>query len=362
MADLLKDYQLRADTELTEVGLRVRAAPLAAAFPDRLPLARELKDINEHFGVEIAQATFSTVVEKHPHYGPFLKRVRGFDSRKFAESELRDIAASFEVTIVASQLPRSGRTWGDHSSEWASWARSLGFKTDVIRTLPSNDIWQNAALISSHLLSNPHPRRILITIGQGAAEFRSLLTRRLGVRANSPAPKAEQAGELDSIRLWINIAGAYSGSDAIRYWKRSLLTQVALSFELWTSGRNRSVMNQIDSKLSAFKSAPNFPAAMQVVNVVGLPLRAQIPSELILSYHALSKSMPTDGLTELYNSLAHPGLIVPIEGMSAKAESLKLEPILKRLLAVYAEDAAVRESNKKEADESASFELSDLES
>ncbi len=338
MADRLSDFQIKNDADLTEMGLRVRAAPLADAFKDRLPLPRELKDITENFGVEVAQTAFTTIVEKLPSYAPFLRRVRACDARKLQSSDLRESAANFEVTIVASQLPLTGRKWGDHVHEWASWARSLGFKTDFIQTKPENDIWQNAAIISSYLLSHPHPRRILITIGQGAAEFRSLLTRRLGVRANQAAPGREQAGELDAIQLWINVAGAYSGSGVTGYWKRSLFSKLFMQLELALAGRNRAVVNQIDARLSAFRSAPNFPHAMDVVNVVGLPFRSQLPSQMVISHHFLSQEMPNDGMTELYNQLAHPGLIVPIEGMTARAESLKLEPILKRILAVYAED------------------------
>ncbi|RYZ70968.1 MAG: hypothetical protein EOP05_12580, partial [Proteobacteria bacterium] len=173
------DFSAKHDADLSEMGLKVRAAPLAEAFKDRLPLARELQDINEHFGVEIAQTVFASALERLPSYGPFIKRVRSFDLKKYSA---QNAASNFEVTIIESQLPLSGRKWGDHAEEWRAWARGLGFKTDVISTLPTNDIWENAALISSHLLSNPHPRRILITLGQGAAEVRSLLTRRLGVR------------------------------------------------------------------------------------------------------------------------------------------------------------------------------------
>lgn len=338
MADQLELHKIKNDADLTEMGLRVRAAPLAEAFKDRLPLPKELKDITENFGVEIAQATFTTVVEKLPSYAPFLKRVRAFDSRRFSEARLREVAATYEVTIVASQLPLTGRKWADHVHEWAGWARAVGFKTDFIQTKPSNDIWQNAALISSYLLSNPHPRRILITLGQGSAEFRSLLTRRLGVRGSVAAPAQDQAGELDSIRLWINIAGAYAGSGITRFWKRTFLSKILMEAELLLAGRNRTVVNQIDSRLSAFRAQPNFPNGMQVINIVGLPFRPQLPASMVVSHHSLSKSLPNDGMTEVYNSIAHPGMIVPIEGMTARAESLKLEPILKRVLAVFAEE------------------------
>lgn len=350
MAKDLKSYGIQHDADLSEMGLKVRAAPLAEAFKDRLPLSRELQDINEHFGVEIAQAVFATALERLPSYGPFIRRVRAFDLKKTSRlgaeaTKLQAAASQFEVTIVESQLPLSGRKWGDHAEEWRAWARTLGFKTDVISTVPGNDIWENAALISSHLLSNPHPRRILITLGQGAAEFRSLLTRRLGVRgadktSTLTSEASEHAGELDSICLWINVAGAYSGAGITRHWKRSFVSRLAMKAALLITGRKESVVNQIDTKLSAFRAAPNFPRGMKVINLVGFPNRVNLHSSLVLSYHLLSQKIPNDGMVDLYSAIAHPGLILPVVGMTARAETLKLEPILKRVLAAYAEDYA----------------------
>lgn len=326
---------------LTEVGIQARALPLAEAFQDRLPLARELRDIQDHFGVEVAQCAFALILEKLPRYSSLIRRIRSKDLRDLASEPSRTLASKFEVTIVASQLPGTGRKWGDHVDAWREWARSLGFKTDEIRTRPENDLWQNAEVISSHLLSNPHPNRILITYGQGALELRSLLTRRLGARVAGPAlAPGTAAGELDSIKLWINVAGAYSGASIVEYWKRSLFSRILMRFNLANESRPSRLANQIDSRLTAFKNAPTFPSQMTVMNLVAMPLRHQVPLSLAGSYAFLSERSPTDGMVDLYSSIASPGFIVPVQGMSHLAESIRLEPMLKRALAVFLEDQA----------------------
>ena len=63
---------------------------------------------------------------------------------------------------------------------------------------------------------------------------------------------------------------------------------------------------------------------------------------LMVSYEQLSREIgPNDGAIGVYESIAHPGLIVPVAGMTHNVENVKIEPIFKRLLAIIAMDADV---------------------
>ena len=339
VSDSRSTFRPTTQADVTEVQLIRRATPLVEAFGGRLPLPSELQDINEHFGVEVAQTVFSRAVETSAVYGPFVRRVRSFDPRNFGS--VRESAATFEVTIVRSGLPLV--EWGAVAETWRAWARSLGFTTDIIDTLEDNDLRANARLISSYLISNPHPRRILVTFGQGAAEFRTLMSMRLGLRG---AASVDDAHELSCVHTWINVAGAYSGAAYARRvnesrWEK-LKLEVSRYFGPMSVRARASRWLGLDPRLPAWRLAPNFPVGMQVINLVGLPYKTDMPSSLIVAHMELSiSSGPNDGAVGVFEAIAHPGMIVPVAGMTAYAPAFRVEPVLKRVLAIIAEDAAV---------------------
>lgn len=337
--DLTRSLQARSKSDLTDVQLKRRASPLAEAFQGRLPLPSELHDINAHFGLEIAQTVFTESVERSPVYGPFLRRVRSYDLRE-ANSH-RESASAFEVTLVPSALPEA--EWGAFVEPIRAWARSLGFTTDVVATREDHDIRENARVLSSYLLSNPHPRRILVTFGQGAAEFRSLLAQRMGLRG---VTSGEDAHELSTIHTWLNVTGAFGGASSARRvnesrWK-SFLTEASRYFGGGDRRLRAQRSRQLDSRLPVYRNLPNLPRDLQVINVVGLCTRADVPLKLAVSHLEIASSLgPNDGLTTVFEQIAHPGLIVPVPGLSAFGPQFRLEPIVKRLLAIVAEDAAL---------------------
>lgn len=353
-AELRDSFRARpGSADALDVGLARRAAPLADAFAGRLPLERELLDISSHFGIDVANTVFEECVSRSSVYGPFVRRVRGLDARVLRDLALgRDSvvgpraasARSIEVTIVRSSLAAPDIAWGVFADTWREWARGLGFTTDIIETQPDADIRENARRISTYLFSNPHPQRILVTYGQGAAEFRALLQTRLGVRTGGEAFAAEDSGELSSLIAWINVCGAWNGSAYARVQSRSWASWLRNEFAsffgrtsvLWELRRWR----QLDSRLPAWRSAPVFPRGLRVVNVVGLP--TALPLKLILSHREIGLAVgPNDGVVGLYESLANPGLVIPVAGLSHAAESLRLRAVFERVLAVIAQDAYV---------------------
>ena len=373
--ELRKTFRAKNDLELTGVGLIRRSQPLADAFRGRLPLLRELADINEHFGVEIAQTVFKLAVEAIPSYGAFIRRVRAFDLRMFTA---RPMGASskneppFEVTIVASALPLKGRSASATRQKfetWADWARSMGFTTDIIETSPLAGLRENAQTISNHLISNPHPRRILVTYGSGATEFRTLLAARMGLRGVVKASatsltESDDAGELASIKAWINIEGAYNGASVARLKNLSRWERFRLEISKFIGGTNlgqrAQAWRQLDPRLPVWRTAPIFPRGLQVINVIGFPLRSEMPASLMVSHERLSREIgPNDGAVGLFEAIAHPGFILPVEGLTHSASDGKLEPVFKRVLAVVAGEAELSAETseiRKESDDSG-FEL-----
>ena len=347
----IEKSRIRHPSDLTQVGLKIRASEISEAFKERLPLRKELSDIQEHFGLEIATTVLLKALETIPAYRAFNNRV--LRAPAVLPPELREKARKFEVMVVASNLDQSGRKWGDHVEPWTSWARSMGFTTDFVPTEPRHSVSENARLIHHYLINHPHPNRIIVTYGQGASELKMLLLHQYGIRG-----KSSGAGEksLDSVRLWLNIAGAFGGVASNRYLARTKAMDFLNRYRFAFFGRNPIVLDELGTTNSYFKQTPNFPATLSVANIIGLPLRSEVPVRLLRLYHYLAnvaKMGPTDGVLAFYDMIAHPGMIVPVPGMAHTLDPIKLEPIFRRTLHVFLESMTAKPATSANTNTSA---------
>lgn len=343
--ELLSKTKVTSSADLTEIGLRTRATPIMHAFRERLPFPQEMNDIQEHFGVEIATTVFLMALETVPPYASFIRKVRAMPVA--IPMELKEKAKNFEVMVVASNLHQSGFKWGAHVETWTAWARSMGFTTDWVPTDSRASISENARILSRYLLNNPHPNRIIVTYGQGAAELRTLMLNRLGERGHPvERPKTE---DFAGLRLWLNVCGAYAGAASNKAVLATPFGRLRTALSMKLRGRNPIVLEETMPMAANMRRLPNFPEDMGIVNVIGLPLRSQVPLGFTSSYLELSKKGPNDGVLSLFHMIAHPGLIMPIPAMAHTAPEFKLEPVFKRLLGVFLEGTSIRGTASDEA-------------
>jgi hypothetical protein len=74
------------------------------------------------------------------------------------------------------------------------------------------------------------------------------------------------------------------------------------------------------------------------VSMVGFPQVADVPGPLKLSYLEMSRVAPNDGLAYFHESILRPGYIVPVPGMSHRAEPERLAPWFRAVLTAFAFD------------------------
>jgi len=334
--DLIEDFRTRSRADFSEGALAYKASVLAQAFKGRLPTASELKDVCEELGAELATALFLRTLMDSPHHGAFARDVRTFNFASWDPQVTR--AAQVEVAIVASNLFQSGRQWGDHVDEWRLWARELGFTTEVIETDPRRSIASNARVIFEHLARSPSRRRIIVTYGQGSAEFRYLLHRRLHRDPNEPVPE-----EIEQIRGWISVCGAFSGASSSRYFQENRVRRLLARLRMKVAGRNPIVLAETSSLFPLWRrplpDVSSLPLA--IASIVAVPTRNQVPAAQQIIFSELAKAAPNDGVVSVTEACAHPGLILAVPGMNHRAANPILEPILKRTLAVVARSFGV---------------------
>ena len=310
----------------TQMSLLLRAIPIVQQMAGRLPTADELRQITREYGLEFANVILLQAAAENPLHGPFARQVRSAASKTGS----RELANKFEVTLVASNLSQSGRAWGDHVEEWRQWARGLGFKTDDIQTNPGFSVSENARLIKRHLIDHQSQNRIFVTYGQGTSELRLLFDKSLSNRD-------KQFPELSQIRGWINICGSFAGSAWCKKINENFLHALVSRLSLRLAGRNPSVLLETSSDFTLWRRSINVPANMLATSIVGISSLKQMPFHLRKSFSYLSTMGPNDGAVLALDAIAHPGLFFPVQGLTQKAESELLKPILERLLIATAQ-------------------------
>lgn len=322
-----EDFRPKTIADLNEMALAYRADILADAFRGRIPTAVELANITEELGVEIATAVFLRTLQNAPILGEFARQARSFDFKDWDGQSVR--AARVEVSVIASNLFQADRAWGDHVDEWRAWARDLGFTTEMIETDPRRSVAANARVIFEFLARSPSRPRIIVTYGQGAAEFRYLLHRRVNRDPQDLIPE-----EISMIRGWLNVCGAFSGSHSSRYFQENRVRRLLARLRMKVAGRNPIALAETSSTFPLWRRPiPTLPG-LKIASLLGVPYAAQVPVTMQTMYRELAKHQPNDGAVTIGDAMAIPGFLVPVPGMSHRAPSALLEPMFKRTLAV----------------------------
>lgn len=304
-------------SDLSEVSLLYRAKELAKSFRGDVPNRNEVRDMTANFGVELTTAILYQAILNSTRHGSYFRKINSMPPAELSPGAVAR-AREFEVTVVASQFLESGRVWGDHVEIWKKWARAMGFTTEDIRTDKSAALSANTREIAGFIRHVHHPKRIIVTYGQGGAEFHQIL-RRAGP-------------ELNSIVAWINVSGLINGSELCAMRTDSWLRRLGVAAKLARSQRHRLNYQELSATSAQMREPCVVPRGLRVVNIIGLPYRSEIPEGRNFSYMALERIEPNDGALLFSESLALPGQIVPVR-MSHRAEDRLLEPVFKRVLA-----------------------------
>jgi hypothetical protein len=155
--------------------------------------------------------------------------------------------------------------------------------------------------------------------------------------------------EVAGIRAWVNVCGSFAGATTSRISQENRLKRLLLRLRMKVAGRNPITLAETSSLFPLWRRPLPMPPGLLITSLIGVPYRPQIPvgTGLNLSYDELAKTSPNDGVVTVLEAAAHPGYLVPIPGMSHRAEDRLLEPFFKRLLGVIATSMGITESVDK---------------
>lgn len=336
-------------SDRTVLNLAHKSAMIVEAFPDRIPNARELEDMSRAFGPDLVTMALLKIISGVSPNSYFLERVdRVYRDLKLASRDLPKRAETAalvpkderaELCVIESVDPFTPKSkWGAHVETWRSWGRRQGLTTDVIQTEKHNSLMANAEIIRRELQLQPHDRRIIATVGQGGAEFRLLVEQLL-----KTAPH-----ELSGIQMWINVAGLVRGGSGIELKRRGFWNRKALEFSTALRGWPRSIALQLSHLNPRLAAEPNFQGLPFVcVSMVGFPSMGDVPTGLKGNFLAMSARGPNDGLATFHESVIRPGYIVPVPGMSHRAEPERLGPWFQAVVSAFTFDREPHASNDR---------------
>ena len=323
--DTVEAFRPKAEGDFSEVALAQRAVVLSSAFHGRLPTAQELMNVTEELGIEIATAMFLRTIQDSKMHGAFVRDLRGFDMSTWD----RKHASGIEVVILPSNLFQSGRKWGDHVEAWRAWVSELGFASDVIETDPRRSVASNARVIFEYLARSPNRQRVILSYSQGSAEMRYLLHRRVNRDPLESVPE-----ELENVRGWISVCGAFGGASSSRLIQEHRLRRLLARLRMKVEGRNPITLAETTTAFPLWNKPMPIPPGMKIASLIGVPYRWQLPNALHFSYDLMASRLPNDGIVTVLEASAHPGLLVPMPGLHHCSPDTAFEPILKRTLAL----------------------------
>lgn len=322
--------QLPEASDRTPVNLAHKAKLIVDAFPDRLPNVRELEDMTRSFGFDLVAMALVKILSNLTPNRYFLERVdRIYRDVQLARGKetFKPLAERSELCIVESVGP--GASWGAHVETWRAWGRKAGVTTEVIQTEKRNGLLANAELIRDELLSRPHDQRIIATLGQGSAEFRLLLEQLL-----KTAPH-----ELSGLQMWVNVAGLVQGASGLTALHGNVWGRKMSEFKNWTEGRPASIGRQLEALNPRLRCPVDLRGLPFVcVSMVGFPSVGDVPMGLKGSFLKMAEKGPNDGFATFHESIVQPGYVVPIPGMSHKAEPERLGPWFQAVIAAFEDD------------------------
>lgn len=276
----------------------------AAFFPEYPVLARltaeKLRDIAAREGVDFATALLYDRVQRAPQHGPFITRINQWPPNTRTVGTNRDVTVAVVPAAYYKENPDSGADGRLISEE----AVRLGLRSEQVPLSSTGTLVENSQIILDWLAKHRSEEIILISLCKGGADVKFALGR------------PDAAGHFSQVRSWVNICGTLDGSPVAQW----LLATKPRFFVAWLyckcRGHSLAFLREIVPSSQGPLSAPlKLPASMQLISLVGFPLRKHLTNRFMrLCHQRVSRQGPTDGGVLLADACRLPGVIYPVWG------------------------------------------------
>jgi hypothetical protein len=242
---------------------------------------------------------YRSVCESDPHRA-FIDTIHSL----MRESTSSPPPADAKLVIVPAAFYRENPRSGADGHVVRAQAERLGWALESIPLASDGSTVENARTICSWLTAQSGARLVLVSLSKGGSDLKLALAQ----------PDAARAFE--RVACWINLCGILDGTP-LSEWLLSWQVEAALSRLYYRMlgvsvdfmrDLRRSPAGPLDFELQ-------LPAHLQLISIVGFPLRKHMTSGLgRRCYDRVAPHGPNDGVIVLSDVCAQPGLIYPIWG------------------------------------------------
>jgi hypothetical protein len=259
-----------------------------------------LTEVAAAHGIDFATALLYDRLRRSQQHGAFIRRVDELIAQPPPFTGTMDVLLAVAPGAFYQELPRAG---GDGRLIREALA-AYGCHTAVIPTRSMGTVAENARIIRDWLGERSAERILLASISKGAAD----------IKAAMAMPDADAA--FRPVLAWLNASGLPNGTPIANWLFERPLATLFYRAAFWWKGLDIEVLRQTTWGPGTVLDFPlALPAHVQLISVVGFPLRRHLSSKPLRRYHGrLAPRGPNDGLLLLADACSLPGLVYPVWG------------------------------------------------
>jgi hypothetical protein len=287
----------------TESDLLARAASFAG-FPRLADLTTEnLRRIGASEGIDFATALFYDRVTRSDGNSSFIAQINQLKAAGF-RTDANRLPGQTIVAIVPAAFYKEKPHSGADGRVVRDAATEAGLKCELIPIGSTDTLKENSAILLDWLKNHSANRIVLVSLCKGGADVKFAL--------NASAAETRFA----NVGAWINICGTLSGSLVAQWLLATKIRSLATWLLLKSGGHDLAFLKEVVPSPTGPLSGPVQPLpAMQMINIVGFPLRRHLSNAFMRRCHKiLSVYGPNDGGVLLAEACHLPGFTYPVWG------------------------------------------------
>jgi hypothetical protein len=286
----------------SETRLLARARQFGAC-PDLENLTPDkLRQITESEGVDFATALLFERVKSLERTARFIQEVDKFQSSNTG-GQFHLAEAPLVAIVPAAFYAEKPHSGADGRVVSQAVAR-MKLECELVPVRSTGTLAENSAILVDWLERHSERRIIMLSLCKGGADVKFAIN------------KSKSEGHFANVLAWVNICGTLNGSPVAEWLLATKLRTFVSWLFLVSGGHNLEFLREIVPSQNGALSGPiELPSKIQLINIVGFPLRHHLENGFMRRCHqALSSQGPNDGGVLLLDVCRLPGLLYPVWG------------------------------------------------
>jgi hypothetical protein len=272
------------------------------------PTSSEINRLCQTHSNDLAARVFYEGILKSQH-GEFIRRIDSLPTQNTVNPR-----PGQKLIIVPGMFYKEHPEVGADGTLARTIADRFGFKSEIIALKSTGSITQNSDILAQRL-EHEHTAPIwLLSLSKGSSEVRHYLQHR------RPNP---------NLQGWISVAGTPKGSPLVEAKLKSLGRRLFYRSLCAVTGVSYGAIEEMAPTHAYWRKA-QWPAALDIIQVVPIPLSSHIQGMLRSRHKKLLRSGPNDGFVPVTDALELPGKIYPVWGSDHFMRTPKLCHLLYR--------------------------------